>query len=111
MDVDEACLRYISSSDTDRDIEVAVVMEETADVFERENPGLQQIEEIGKADTEYTAMLRMKRDGTAHKLTTHTSEARKMGGEWSNIEILKNWEILVLKDAGQQRIIPPKKYR
>ena len=34
-----------------------------------------------------------------------------MGGEWPHIEILQHWEILVLKDAGQQRIIPPKKYR
>ena len=94
--MEEAAIRYLSTGDTESDIEVAVVMEEIADIFERENPGLQQIEEIGMAGTEYTAMLRMKRDGTAHKLIPHTSEARKMGGEWSSIEILQHWEILVL---------------
>ena len=67
-------------SDTEGDAEVAAVMEEVADVFERENPGLQQMEQLGKADTEYTAILRMKRDGTPHKLTPPTSEARRMGG-------------------------------
>ena len=79
--MEEAAIRYLTTGDTETDIEVAMVMEEVADLFERENPGLQQIEEIGMADTEYTAMLRMKRDGTAHKLIPHTSEAHKMGGE------------------------------
>merc|ERR1712030_268897 len=50
-------------------------------------------------------------DGTAHKQIAQTSEARKMGGEWSSIGILQHWEILVLNDASHQRIIPPKEYR
>ena len=44
MDLEEACIRYLSLSDTEGDAEVAAVMEEVADVFERENPGLQQME-------------------------------------------------------------------
>ena len=75
--MEEAAIRYLTTGDTETDIEVAMVMEDVADLFERKNPGLQQIEEIGMADAEYTAMLRMKRDGTAHKLIPHTSEARK----------------------------------
>merc|ERR1712030_20097 len=50
-------------------------------------------------------------DGTAHKQIAPTSEARKMGGEWSSISILQHWEILVLNDANHQRIIPPREYR
>ena len=51
VNVEEAAIRYLSTGDTETDIEVAVVMEEIADLFERENPGLQQIEEIGIANT------------------------------------------------------------
>ena len=107
INVEEASIRYLTTEDAQLDIEVARAMEEIADLFERENPGLRQIEEIGKADTEYSLMLRLKRDGTAYKLIPHSSEAHRMGGEWPHIEILKDWEILVLKDAKHQRIIPP----
>ena len=91
-------------------MEVIRTISSTPDLFERDNPGLCRIEELGKADPGYQEMILFKRTGTPHKNIPDNSEARRMGGEWSHISIMKNREILIRQDFKQDRIIPPYSY-
>ena len=80
INVEEGTIRFLTTVDSELDTEVVRTVQEIPDLFERDNPGLRAIEEIGKTDRAYSEMLLFKRTGTAHKHIPHTSEASKMGG-------------------------------
>ena len=109
INVEEGVIRFLTTVDSELDTEVVRTVQEIPDIFDRDNPGLERIEGLGRDDPE--EMLLLKCTGTAQKNIPQNSEASKMGGEWPHISILQHWEILILKDSSQERIIPPKSYR
>ena len=78
----------------------------------KDNPEFKRLEEVGFKDADYQLILHHLRTNTSYKHLPVSSEGRLMGGEWSRLEILSNYEIVTYMDAnGLSRIYPPAAYR
>ena len=57
-------------------------------------------------------MLHHIRTNTSYKLLPDDSEGRRMGGEWTRLDILTDADVIVLEETnGVSRIYPPIAYR
>ena len=78
----------------------------------RANPTISAVEEAGQKDPDYKMMIdfiRAKKN--FRELPTH-SEGYRMGGEWLNLDILSEAEVIVLMENSEvSKIYPPKAYR
>ena len=93
---DELCLRVITES---RHIL-------------RDNPALRKLEEMGKKDNDYQTMTDHIRANKSFRDLPTSSEGSRMGGEWPKLELLDEFEIIVLRETESvSKIYPPRQYR
>ena len=75
----------------------------------RDNPRLRQLEEIAQKDKDYSAIIHAIRTGQSNKSLPISSEGYKMGGEWNQMSIMEEAEIISISgDDGIDRIFSPK---
>ena len=78
----------------------------------RANPAISAVEEAGQKDPDYKIMLDFIRVNKNFKELPPNSEGFRMGGEWPNLEILPEAEVIVFRENSQvSKIYPPKAYR
>merc|ERR1712240_941503 len=78
----------------------------------RDNPHLRQLEEIAQKDKDYSAIIHAIRTGQSNKSLPIGSEGYKMGGEWNQMSIMDEAEVIsISRDDGIDRIFPPKEFR
>ena len=65
----------------------------------KDNHEFKRLEEIALKDSDYQNILHHLRTNTSHKLLPGKSEGRLMGGEWSKLEIMQNFELVTYTDA------------
>ena len=93
---DEVCLRIITES---RHIL-------------RDNPALRKLEEIGKKDNDYQTIISFIRANKNFQDLPESSEGSRMGGEWPKLELLPEFDIIVLRESETtSKIYPPRQYR
>ena len=93
---DEVCLRIITES---RHIL-------------RDNPALRKLEEIGKKDDDYQTIISFIRANKNFRDLPESSEGSRMGGEWPKLELLEEFDIIVLRESETtSKIYPPRQFR
>ena len=67
---------------------------------------------MGQKDQDYKMMIQFIRANKSFWDLPTTSEGARMGGEWPKLEILDEFEIIVLRETNTvSKIFPPKQYR
>ena len=93
---DEVCLRVITESRH----------------LLKDNPALKKLEEIGKKDSDYQQILSHIRAGKNFRDLPDSSEGSSMGGGWPKLEVLEEFDIIVLRESeSSSKIYPPRLYR
>ena len=78
----------------------------------RDNPALRQLEEIGQKDEDYKTMIQFIKANKSFRDLPTSSEGARMGGEWPKLEILDEFEVIVLRETDTvSKIFPPRQYR
>ena len=77
----------------------------------RDNPALRKLQEMGQKDEDYKTMIQhIKANKSFWDLPT-LSEGARMGGEWPKLEVLDEFEVIVLRETNSvSKIFPPKQY-
>ena len=64
-----------------------------------DNPALRQLEEIGQKDEDYKTMIQFIKAKKSFQDLPTSSEGARMGGEWPKLEILDEFEVIVLRET------------
>ena len=80
---DEVCLRVITES---RHIL-------------KDNPALRKLEEVGKKDDDYQTIISFIRANKNFRDLPDSLEGSMMGGEWPKLEVLEEFDIVVLRES------------
>ena len=75
----------------------------------RANTALSGLEEAGQKDPDYKMMIEYIRTNRNFKELPPHSEGFRMGGEWPNLKILPEAEVIILHENNKvSKIFPPK---
>ena len=78
----------------------------------RDNPARTQREEIGKKDEDYKTMIQFIKANKSFQEIPTSLEGARMGGEWPKLEILDEFEVIVLRETDTvSKIFSPRQYR
>ena len=74
----------------------------------QDNPALRKLEEMGKKDDDYWTMINFIWANKSFRDLPTLSEGSRMGGEWPKLELLDEFEIIVLRETESvSKIFPP----
>ena len=78
----------------------------------RTNPALAPVKKMGQKDPDYKMMIEYIRVKCNFRDLQSSSEGFCMGGEWPNLEVLPEFEVIVLRETDSvSKIYPPRQYR
>ena len=67
---------------------------------------------MGKKDNDYRTMIDFIRANKRFQNLPTLSEGSRMGGEWPKLELLEEFEIIILRETESvSKIFPPRQYR
>ena len=73
----------------------------------KDNPALRKLEEVGKKDDDYQTIISFIRANKNFRDLPESSEGSMMGGEWPRLEVLEEFDIIVLRESESTSKIPP----
>ena len=78
----------------------------------RANPTLSTVEKMGQKDPDYKIMIQYIRAKKNFRDLSPHSEGFRMGEKWPNLEILPEFEVIILRETSSvSKIYPPCEYR
>ena len=75
------------STDNPMDKHIDTLINQIPDMI-KDSPDIVEMEEVGRADTDYKYMVSAIKNGLAHRLIASECELSRMGGEYSRLRVL-----------------------